>query len=347
MLRWTLLALVCALAGCAGGDATRPAEDEGPGHGVLIVVLPGEARPRLAQLEADPDAVRFERHYVSRADGRGSPATLLSGRTGPGTEPTLPQLLASLGYSTFAIVGEGRAMADEGSQRGFERYRSEPGASDGELVERMLRWIDDAPGGYLGWLGLAESRESAIELLVEGLKRAGRYEGTLLVITSVHAPSNETDALRETAIHVPLVVKFPRGARPETLGRTVRAITREIDLLPALLAFLDQPVPPDLPGASIFDGVSAGHAFVEAEDGWAFLQDNYKLVVTAERASLYDLAADPHESRDLASELPDRTAGLVRLAVELRSAAGSDSDEADYGLDEETLEHLRSLGYIK
>jgi hypothetical protein len=89
---------------------------------------------------------------------------------------------------------------------------------------------------------------------------------------------------------------------------------------------------------------------VDSANAWAFVQDNYKLVVQAEKVALYDLAKDPGEKRNIAGEIPRRTRGLLSLAVSLRSnrkAGPGETAEEQGSLDEETLEQLRSLGYIQ
>jgi hypothetical protein len=89
---------------------------------------------------------------------------------------------------------------------------------------------------------------------------------------------------------------------------------------------------------------------VESADAWAFLQDNYKLIVSGGNALIYDLAADPQEQHDLAAELGERARALMTGAIETRTAMTrgvAGNAEGEEGLDPETLEHLRSLGYVQ
>jgi hypothetical protein len=76
----------------------------------------------------------------------------------------------------------------------------------------------------------------------------------------------------------------------------------------------------------------------------------FKLVTSGRdrQALLYDLAADPGETRDLAAERP---AELRRLLADLRRfrAAGEAAAAEARGveLDEKIEEELRALGYVE
>jgi arylsulfatase A-like enzyme len=153
---------------------------------------------------------------------------------------------------------------------------------------------------------------------------------------------------RESVIHVPLVVKFPAGEKPETLPARTSSITSGIDLLPSLLAWMGRDISGALPGSNILDGYFTGAAFVAGDEAWAFLQDNHKVIVSGEKAWVFDLAAEDGETTDLTTTEPDLAEGLLRLAVQTREMISRDAvTEADEDMDEETLEHLRSLGYIQ
>src|SRR6185503_2820865 len=64
--------------------------------------------------------------------------------------------------------------------------------------------------------------------------------------------------------------------------------------------------------------------------------------IDAPRPELYDLAADPLEARDLASERP---AELARLGQALLAFRKDDHPGAARAADTETVERLRALGY--
>ena len=88
--------------------------------------------------------------------------------------------------------------------------------------------------------------------------------------------------------------------------------------------------------------------------------DGWKLIWGSDgRHELYHVAADPDETNDLASEMPDRLADLeeilwqqlVRLSGRPRAELESETYQprdapAFQDVDEETLEQLRTLGYV-
>jgi uncharacterized sulfatase len=78
----------------------------------------------------------------------------------------------------------------------------------------------------------------------------------------------------------------------------------------------------------------------------------HKLVLVGEQVEgLFDIAADPGETRSLAAEQPDRAAELMPKLAALVAQAESHRAEADPFVtpeaDAATLDHLRALGYIE
>ena len=121
-----------------------------------------------------------------------------------------------------------------------------------------------------------------------------------------------------------------------------------LDILPSLVALAGRDISGALPGSNIFDGFFSGHALVESDEAWAFLQDNYKLIVSGEKALVFDLAADPEEQHDLAAEMTERSRALLTGAIQTRTAmtSGLPGDvEGEEGLDAETLDRAWS-GYF-
>jgi arylsulfatase A-like enzyme len=218
----------------------------------------------------------------------------------------------------------------------------------------MLEAIDRAPGRYLGLVLLAGATRADVEGLATALRGIDAFDNTLFVVTADHGPAAAAEdsfevRLRESVTHVPLVVRFPDG-RPETLAPRTTSLTSGLDILPSLVALAGRDISGALPGSNIFDGFFSGHALVESGEAWAFLQDNYKLIFSGEKALVFDLAADPEEQTDLAAEMTDRSRALMTGAIQTRTEmiSGLPGDlEGEEGLDPETLEHLRSLGYVQ
>ncbi len=213
---------------------------------------------------------------------------------------------------------------------------------------RFLRLIYDAK--------LRKVDRDYVKPVVEGLKKLGRYDDTLLIITADHGEAlyehqdyAHKGHLSETIVHVPLIVKFPHGRKPAALGGEVGALTRSIDLLPSLLAYFGRPVPEDLPGVQIFEGAEPDFSLAERNGSWALLRDGFKLIRTTALVQLFDLTADPGEQSNLAEEMPVRVLRMKKFAAEVFAHRGDRpvSPNVETPLDEETLEDLRSLGYVR
>ena len=182
------------------------------------------------------------------------------------------------------------------------------------------------------------SVDEGLGVLLDTLARAGDLDDTILVFTSdngfffgEHGLSIERRLPYEEAIRMPVLLRYPRLAPP---GRTVEALGSSVDLAPTMLDLAGRPVPDHMQGRSLKSALAGGDAGPErtgvlvehyAHDlpmPW-MLDADYKCIRTArhkyihwthypERAELYDLAADPHEIRNLADERPELAAALRR-----------------------------------
>ncbi len=212
---------------------------------------------------------------------------------------------------------------------------------------------------FLNLIYDAELRHSDdhVRTIIEGLKASGRYGDTLLIVTADHGEElyehggyGHGHALWDEVIHVPLIVKFPRGAKPASLPREVAARTQAIDLAPALLSLAGIEIGGDLPGTDIFHGAGPAFAYAETLDEWALIQDNFKIITGAQATRLFDLAADPGEQADLADAQAERVEAMRTAAAALWKHVTIRPGEAPTGeteLSAEEIRALRSLGYIR
>lgn len=204
---------------------------------------------------------------------------------------------------------------------------------------------------------LRQADETSLGALLDGLRQAGRYDDTLILVSADHGEElldhggyHHGYALWEELAHVPLVVKYAKGRRPASVAARVDAFTQSIDVLPSLLALAGLPEDPSLPGRTALAGSFQPFAFSEiAGDGWALLQDEFKLIVEGGRTRLYDLQQDPRETRDLAARQPGRVAAMREAALQLRRVVGegAEAPSIETELDAEAQQALRSLGYIR
>ncbi len=214
--------------------------------------------------------------------------------------------------------------------------------------ERFLHLVYEAK--------LRQVDERLVGPLVTGLRNAGRYDDLLLIVTADHGEAlfeheayAHSGLLWNTVLHVPLIVKFPKGARPSELAREVRGTARAVDLLPSLLSWVGQPPPPYLPGVDLFRGATADFTLAEVPGGWTLQREGYKLIRFPERRLLFHVAEDPGELRDLAFERPSQADALESFARALFRNRSRDlplAVDTETELDPATEDELRSLGYI-
>jgi arylsulfatase A-like enzyme len=178
--------------------------------------------------------------------------------------------------------------------------------------------------------------DDALGELLTALKARGRYENALIVVVGDHGEllgehghmGHIGRMLYEPLLRVPLVVKQPGPARLR--GREERPV-QLVDVLPTVLAAAGAPIPANVQGEPLPD---VAHPSIAEEDVNPFLvarygaaydrgvrvlyDGSYKLMTTTggERM-LFDLAADPGETTNLAAVEPERTAALLRRLHEV------------------------------
>ena len=171
--------------------------------------------------------------------------------------------------------------------------------------------------------------------IVEALARQGLSEKTLIIFTSDNGWFAGDRGLAdkwlmyEESIRLPMVIFDPR--RPKELrGKSCDAMTLNIDLAPTMLAEAGVPIPPRMQGKSVlpllmderpggwrtefFYEHHFGPKIIPPSEGvrsekWAYI---HWLPPNPESEELYDMEADPNESKNLAVQ-PDHAAVLSEL----------------------------------
>lgn len=216
--------------------------------------------------------------------------------------------------------------------------------------------------------GQAAWADSLVASVVDWLKAKGLLEQTVIVVTSDHGEElfergqfDHGDTLFEEVTHVPLVISAP-GRVPA--GRVVDGTVSLVDLPATLLDLAGagdtlgegRTLKPLWSGGEAAGGRAAfaevvGHGAEPLSAAWS---GTLKLVRRETkgglREQLFDLAADPGETRDVAASRAADTARLralllehTRKAHEIRGALGTREEH----LDQETIDKLKSLGYVK
>lgn len=219
--------------------------------------------------------------------------------------------------------------------------------------------LDEDDERFLNLLYEAKMRgadENFVGPLVATLRETGRWDNTLLIVTADHGEELYEHggyahgyALWDEIIHIPLIVKFPAGARPAALGSEVTALTRTVDVTVSLIEWLGRTPHPSLAGVSLFDAEFAHYALSErADQGHALLRGDHKFIDDRGR-QLFELRGDPGEQEDLAAQAPDQVADMRSFARDALTALAETAARAPViqkPVDPAEIEALRSLGYL-
>jgi choline-sulfatase len=206
--------------------------------------------------------------------------------------------------------------------------------------------------------------DSAVGRLIAKLEATGALERTVVVAIGDHGESlgehGEEDHgvfLYDAVLRIPWIMRLPDRARA---GTVVTEQVRAIDMMPTVLEAVGVAPPGRLDGVSVM-GVVRGKArtapplsyaetwYPKLHFGWSALRSarvgEWKFV-DAPRPELYDLRKDGAERTNVI-EGQQTVAG--RLGSELRGVADGLAGTAPAAApapDRETIERLRSLGYV-
>ncbi|HEX6322490.1 MAG TPA: sulfatase-like hydrolase/transferase, partial [Vicinamibacterales bacterium] len=280
------------------------------------------------------------------------------------------------GFDTY----DDRLDAPSGMEAGERERRAD------RVVAPALEWIGAQQGKWFSWVHVYDPHvtyeapeewatrfpndpylaevswtDHALGPLLSRLSRLDRP--TLVIVTADHGESlgdhgELTHGLfaYEPVLRVPLVMAVVEpGGQQGIAGVTIRSPARHVDIMPTVLEAAGAPAAPSMSGTSLLPVVNDGAAddrpsYFEAMTaavarGWAPLRG----VITGREKyidlpipELYNLAADAGETQNLAARDPQRARVLFNTlrtfdtAPPARAAAETP----------ETLERLRSLGYI-
>ena len=200
--------------------------------------------------------------------------------------------------------------------------------------------------------------------VIDKLKQMDLYNSSLIIITGDHGEmlgehDEETHMffIYQSALHVPLVIKLP-GA---TKGGRIDDLVGLIDIVPTVCEKLDIKIPSEIQGQSLCPYLSNEsiasrdrHIYCEslyptmyqANSLLGIVTNRWKYIQTT-RPELYDLLADPNEQNNIVARESQRARILQdRLAQILEQTVRKEQINQAETLDEQTLKHLRSLGYV-
>jgi arylsulfatase A-like enzyme len=304
--------------------------------------------------------------------------------------PTLARLLRERGFATAAAVSAYVLRGSTGIAAGFDRYDDgieveaevglghleRPGPQTvaialehlGALPRRPLffflhlfephapysppePWRSRHSDPYDGEVAAADA---ALGAFLDGLRRAGLYDGSLIVLLGDHGEGlgdhGEKEhgiLLHRETIRVPLIVKLPGGARG---GESVARPVHLVDVLPTIAGVAGLALPAGLPGRSLVDDSDQARRlysetyYPRLHFGWSGLRslvDGRFHFIDGPAPELYDVEADPAETRNV---LRDHPAVARRLRSELEAMEESLAEPEPVTPREAA--RLAALGYL-
>jgi arylsulfatase A-like enzyme len=211
--------------------------------------------------------------------------------------------------------------------------------------------------------------DAEIQRLFEGMKRAGLYDSTLIIITSDHGQAlgersyvGHPGSPYQELVRVPLIIKYPAGESAEA-GRSVGATVSGVDVLPTVLDTVGIPVPAKIHGRSLrryapdAERMVISESFFNKRERWlarrterierALYRGSWKLIqAVAGKKELYDVDRDGKELRNVYD--PDNPIAR-QLTLDLDRWVHDAPPRRKGGpkVDRETMDRLRSLGYVQ
>lgn len=300
---------------------------------------------------------------------------------------TLAEALKARGLQTAAFVGAFPLARRFGLARGFDHYDDALERAPGlhfEFPERRADavvaaargWLGTRPGPVFVWVHLYDPH--APYAPPEAFRGSDPYRGeiafadsalapllaawdarsgpSVVVLTADHGEAfgehdEESHSLfvYDTTLRVPLIVRAPGVPA----GRRVTAPVGLVDVAATVSDLAGASGLPGtslrgqwLPGAAPAAPLYAETLSPQLDFGWSDLRawrdGGYKLI-RAPKPELYDLAADPGETHNRIAAEPERAR---RMNAALDAALAQETTSAQ-AADPETVERLRSLGYVQ
>lgn len=220
--------------------------------------------------------------------------------------------------------------------------------------------------------------DSQIQNLVSHLKEQGIYDNSLIIITSDHGEefmerglmAAHGHTLYNELLHVPLVMKFPKGKWSKTFINDPVGLA---DLLPTVLDYLEISPPKHIQGISLIKAIKNGGVDSSLTKRIIFSErelrelggTDLKMETSAQTLSekyyqrvnkpdeFYDISLDPEEQKNIfgtrkerESNLQDQVKKYRRKNKTLHLLSLDQQPPSTVDMDEELEDQLRALGYL-
>ncbi len=194
-------------------------------------------------------------------------------------------------------------------------------------------------------------------------------DDTIFVLTSDHGEELwETHrfghgfSLHNSVIHVPLLIRLPTGAaRPVSIN----SIVSNMDILPTLIDYLELDPINESAGQSLMDFLKRKKPDEKPETAFSYLDNKQNqdfqqifravlhgpwkaLHVDPNNKALYNLENDPQENQNIYTQHPVLAEKLLKKFMDFEiHCSHYFSEQVKIELDDQQIESLKSLGYIR
>ena len=209
--------------------------------------------------------------------------------------------------------------------------------------------------------------DASFAALIQMLEDNDLLDSTLVILMSDHGEEfydhgrwEHGLTLYSEQLHIPLIIRFPHRSWH---GVKVPDIVQQVDILPTVLDVVGADVPAGLEGRSLVrlaarpgqqgarPPVISVLDKVESRNVESIVWGRYKLIhylvydQPRPELELFDLALDPGETRNLATEEPILVGYLKTILSAAREDRGYEALDAE--LDDEMRAQLEALGYLE
>ncbi|MBU0483606.1 MAG: sulfatase-like hydrolase/transferase [Proteobacteria bacterium] len=208
--------------------------------------------------------------------------------------------------------------------------------------------------------------QEIVKSIVATLKKEKIFDKTMVIVTGDHGESHGEHGIighgmeyYDQQVHVPLIIKMPRGSE----HKEVKDMVQSIDIMPTILDVVGMEKPFNLHGKSFLplitgtgDVVDRTYVYGENND-FAYLRSvEWKLVVVrkdltkkiGEKDLLFNLNSDPDELKNIKNEAPEVYQELrQKLKKHLDSLPDYTDQEYQFApnIDPATQNRIRKTGY--
>ncbi|MBN1826549.1 MAG: sulfatase [Candidatus Eisenbacteria bacterium] len=224
------------------------------------------------------------------------------------------------------------------------------------LYDGSIRYIDAEIGRVLDWLERRDLADRTVVVVLsdhgeEFWEHAGAEKEVYDDPRGFYGVGHG-HTLFDEQLRLFLLIRGPGVPVNRVIPNQVRAI----DLAPTLFEIAGLGAPRGVEGRSLLpvwegrereDRPALAEAIIFGSDRRAVIRDGYKYVFSPDEPHLlYDLDADPGETRNLIGLETDRAAALFTELEAYMEKHPRGEESVRSGIDEETFEELRALGYV-